>query len=91
MGKNILGILSLIPLSKERSKCPAIIFAANRTERVIGRIIFLIVSIKTIKKDRAMGVPKGTKWVNIWFIILIQPYNINKIQNGSAIDKATIK
>jgi len=59
--KNILGICSEIPLRREISKCPAIILAERRTARVSGRIIFLIVSIKTIKEERAIGVPLGTR------------------------------
>ena len=40
-----------------KSKCPAIIFAASRTASVPGRIMFLIVSIRTIKGIRIKGVP----------------------------------
>jgi hypothetical protein len=43
------------------NKCPAIMLAASRTERVIGRIIFLTSSINTIKGIRTGGVPDGTK------------------------------
>lgn len=39
------------------SKCPAIILAVNRTARVPGRIIFLIVSMQTIKGIKIPGVP----------------------------------
>ena len=35
--------------NKVNNKCPAIIFAANRTANVLDRIKFLIVSIHTIK------------------------------------------
>jgi hypothetical protein len=38
-------------------RCPAIIFAVNRTAKVPGRITFLIVSIHTIKGIRTLGVP----------------------------------
>lgn len=44
------------------SKCPLIILAINRTDKVIGRIKFLTVSIKTIKELRKIGEPNGTKW-----------------------------
>lgn len=43
------------------NKCPAIIFAAKRIARVKGRIIVLIISIKTIKGIRDFGVPLGTR------------------------------
>jgi len=47
------------------SKWPAIMLAANRTDSVIGRIIFLTISIQTINDIRATGVPWGTKWANM--------------------------
>jgi hypothetical protein len=43
------------------NKCPAIIFAVNRTAKVPGRITFLIVSIHTINGIKTPGVPWGTK------------------------------
>lgn len=43
-----------------RRRCPAIILAVNRIARVLGRIIFLISSIHTIKGIRRLGVPIGT-------------------------------
>ena len=46
------------------NKWPATILAANRIERVIGRIIFLTVSIITIIGIKNDGVPKGTKWAS---------------------------
>lgn len=67
---------------------PAIILAASRIARVPGRIIFLIVSISTIKGIRAKGVPCGTKWENICFLWLNQPKIINVNQRGK--DKAKV-
>lgn len=52
---------------------PAIIFAVSRTVRVIGRMMLLIVSIHTIKGIKIFGVPWGTKWINIFLVLLIQP------------------
>lgn len=43
--------------SKVKSKCPAIMFAVSRIDRVIGRIISLIDSINTIKGIKINGVP----------------------------------
>ena len=40
-------------------------FAASRTARVPGRIMFLIVSISTIRGMSGPGVPAGTRWANI--------------------------
>lgn len=70
--------------NKVRSKCPAIIFAANRMAKVPGRIIFLIVSIHTINGISIGGVPWGTKWANMWMVLLIHPNSINLIHNGRA-------
>lgn len=47
-----------------KSKCPAIMLAVSRIDRVIGRIIKLIDSISTIKGIRMRGVPWGVKWEN---------------------------
>jgi len=52
-------------LSNVSSKCPAIKFAVNRTHSVIGRIMFLTISIITINDTRAVGVPCGTKCVSM--------------------------
>ena len=48
--------------TNEINKWPATILAANRTERVIGRIKTLTNSITTISAINPNGVPKGTKW-----------------------------
>lgn len=47
--------------AKIRSKCPAVIFAVNRTLRVIGRIKFLNLSIKTMKEIKYLGVFCGVR------------------------------
>ena len=59
----IIKVLIFGPIfpNKVISKWPAIILAANRTDNVIGRIIFLINSITTINGIKAGGVPWGTK------------------------------
>lgn len=68
------------------SKCPAIMFAINRTARVKGRIILLIVSINTINGIKVVGVLWGVKCANIYVVWLIHPNNIKDAQNGSAKD-----
>lgn len=78
-------------LRRDNSKCPAIILAVSRTERVIGRIIFLIVSIITINDDSIIGVPSGTRCVNMWLVWLIHPKSIIIIHNGKAIVKEILK
>jgi len=40
---------------------PAIRLAVNRTHRVIGRMMFLVSSIITMKDISAIGVPCGSK------------------------------
>lgn len=62
----------MFPKSVNR-RCPAIMFAVNRMARVPGRIIFLMVSIHTIKGIRTGGVPCGTKCANICMVLLIHP------------------
>jgi len=54
--------------SNVNRRCPAIIFAANRTARVPGRMIFLMVSIQTMKGIRIPGVPWGTRCVNMCWV-----------------------
>lgn len=70
--------------SNVNKRWPAIILADKRTARVPGRIIFLIVSIITIKGIRTEGVPWGTKCANICLVLLIQPNNMNLIHSGRA-------
>lgn len=57
-------LLIMIPEdpNRVRSKCPAIMLAVNRIANVIGRIIKLIDSIKTMKGIKIVGVPWGVKW-----------------------------
>jgi hypothetical protein len=72
------------------NKCPAIIFAESRTARVPGRMIFLIVSIRTIKGINTGGVPCGTKCANICFVLLIQPKNMKLSHRGRASDRVNV-
>lgn len=73
-----------------RSKCPAIILAESRTARVPGRMIFLIVSIKTINGINTGGVPWGTRWANICFVLLIHPKNMKLNHKGRARDSVNV-
>jgi len=47
--------------------------AVSRTHSVIGRMILLVSSIRTIKFIRARGVPWGSKWESMCFVFLVQP------------------
>ena len=58
---NIVGSAGPLFPNRVKRRCPAIIFAVNRIAKVPGRMIFLIVSIHTIKGIKTAGVPNGTK------------------------------
>jgi len=97
----IIKIIKIIPDTEApwepnnvNNKWPATIFAANRIDKVIGRIIFLTVSIITIIGIKNEGVPKGTKWANSLLYWKIIENNIvpNQIGNASinVIDKCLV-
>lgn len=65
--------------------------AARRTARVLGRMIFLTVSISTINGINASGVPSGTRWENINSVRVNHPYSINDAQNGRARVRVIVK
>lgn len=54
------------------NKWPAIMFAASRTDKVMGRIMFLIISIITMNGIRALGVPFGTKCAKASIVLFVQ-------------------
>ena len=60
---NIVGEVRLIPEDPKSvsSKCPAIILAVRRIDKVSGRINSLIDSIITINGIRINGVPEGVR------------------------------
>ena len=78
-------------LKRVNNKWPAIIFAVNRIAKVLGRIIFLIVSIITINGISNLGVPWGIIWENIKVVLLIHPNNINLSHKGIENLKEKIK
>jgi hypothetical protein len=47
--------------NRDISRCPAIKFAVSRTHSVIGRMMLLTNSIKTMNIIKAPGVPCGNK------------------------------
>lgn len=59
--------------NKDIRRCPAIKFAVKRTHRVMGRIRFLVNSIRTINDMSAPGVPWGNRWDSMWFVFFIHP------------------
>lgn len=66
-------------------------FAANRTDKVIGRMMFLIISIITIKGIKAAGVPIGTKWARKSVMLLTILNIINLNQKGKANERVIAK
>jgi hypothetical protein len=48
-------------LIKDKTICPAVILAANRNDRVIGRTMILVLSIKTRNGFNQSGAPSGRK------------------------------
>lgn len=77
--------------SRVISKCPATMFAINRTDSVIGRIKFLIDSINTIKGISPAGVPLGTIWANIWVVLFTHPYTIKASHRGRANPRVRVR
>jgi len=55
--------------------CPALMFAASRKDRVIGRTVTLVVSIRTRNGFNQSGAPSGRKWA-IDFIIDLKNLDI---------------
>lgn len=79
----LLALAVWLP-SRVNKRCPAIIFADRRTANVPGRIVFLIVSIITMKDMRADGVPWGTKWASIELVKFTHPIKIKDSHKGRA-------
>lgn len=87
--KGILIIKSKFPnieIEERRwiKRCPLIILAVKRTDKVIGRMTFLTVSIITIKKLKTIGEPIGTKWAITILNLFTNENRIKVIQNGKA-------
>ena len=75
---------------KHKTTWPAVIFAARRNDKVIGRTIILIDSINTKNGFNHNGAPSGNKWaikvfslnINLDIIILIHSGNpITNVNN----------
>ena len=58
--------------------------AANRTDKVKGRMTLLVSSIKTMKGIRAGGVPMGTRWASMFCGVFSLPINMCPTQRGKA-------
>lgn len=66
------------------NRWPLIILAVNRTDKVIGRITFLTVSIITMKNLKIIGDPIGTKWAITMLNLLTNENKMNDNQKGKA-------
>jgi len=84
MKRGIIDLFGPWEPRRVNNKCPAIMLAPSRTDRVPGRIILLTVSMITIIGIRIPGVPVGTRWASnelYWYTI---DTHILPIQIGSA-------
>jgi len=77
--------------NKTNNKCPATMFAANRTANVPGRIIELTVSIITMTGINGAGVPRGTRWAILWLNCLTRLKIILPNHKGRAKDRVKLK
>lgn len=84
IGNNIQEFLTIWLPNNVNKRCPAIIFAARRTDKVIGRMILLTSSIKTIKGINTGGVPEGTKWARNSVRLFVNLNIIKATQRGRA-------
>jgi hypothetical protein len=75
----------------ERRRCPAVIFATNRTESVIGRIIKLTISIIIIKGINTAGVPCGKRVFNSVRGDFTSLMMMGRDQNNNPMGKTTDK
>jgi uncharacterized membrane protein len=50
-----------------------------------------MVSMQAINGIRTVGVPCGTKWINIWWILLIHPNILNLNHSGKVKESVKIK
>lgn len=95
-GINTIAIILILApgrleVTKVINKCPATILAANRTDKVIGRIILLTISISTINGIKTPGVPKGTKCAKKDLKSKTTELAITAIHIGSAIVKVKVR
>lgn len=67
--------------------CPATMLAVSRTERVMGRIIFLVSSIRARAGIRAVGEPFGTMCARKFFVFLILLHRLIVIHIDRAIGR----
>jgi len=71
--------------------CPAVIFAANRNDRVIGWTNTLIVSVRTRNGFSHVGAPSGRKCAIVFFGCLVNLERIINSHIGSPMDRVIIR
>lgn len=86
--ENLLCIKKLF--NKVINKWPATMLAVKRTHKVIGRIIVLVNSIRTMKFIKNLGVPWGTKWIKKLLVFMKIPNNKVLIQKHRAKKRVTV-
>jgi len=59
-------------LSNSISRCPATMLAVNRTDKVMGRMMLLTISMANMKLIRGNGVPMGIVWISMCFVMKFQ-------------------
>jgi len=72
------------PPRRDIRRCPATMFAISRMDKVMGRIMFLVISISTIKFISGVGVPIGTRWVIIDLMSFLNDSRLIDSQAGIA-------
>jgi hypothetical protein len=83
--------LAQYSLINVKTMCPAVILAASRNERVMGRTETLIVSIITRNGLSHSGAPSGRKWAIDFLGLNVKDDNIILNHIGSPIDSVKIK
>jgi len=69
-----------------KSRCPEVIFAAKRTDKVRGRMRDLMASTITMKGIKGGGVLRGTKWLIRLLGVFDIAITIWPIHKGKAMD-----
>jgi hypothetical protein len=71
--------------------CPALMFAASRNDRVIGRIMILVDSISTRKGFSHSGAPSGSRCAVVALMFQVRLDIISASQRGRPKDSVKIR
>lgn len=71
--------------------CPALMFAANRNDRVIGRTRILVDSISTRNGFSHSGAPSGSRCAVVALMFQVRLDMINASQRGRPKDSVKIR